>query len=56
VTTTVSKVKYSHDVMLAFLNEVCADLAKNGGSFTVRDYFEGGSWWTEYTIDFPEAL
>jgi hypothetical protein len=34
------------------MRQQCALIAEYGGSFAVRDFYDGG-WFTEYTINWP---
>ena len=55
--TTVSEVNRSNETLHAFMREQCALAAEFGGTFAVRDLYKPtASWFTEYTINWPEPL
>lgn len=49
---TISRVLRANEVLSDFMRQQCALIAEYGGSFAVRDFYDGG-WFTEYTINWP---
>lgn len=55
-TTTTSTVTYNGD-SAKLLREHCADIAKAGGTYSIREYFQPGScWMIEVVINYPDNL
>lgn len=57
MTTTVSKVIRTDEVVNEFMREWCDKVAANGGTFAISNTYETGyCWFTTYTIDWPEGM
>lgn len=52
MSTTISRVLRNNEVLNDFMRKQCAMVAEYGGSFAVRDVYDG-AWFTEYTINWP---
>jgi hypothetical protein len=52
----VSLVGRSNNTLNDFMRQQCALVAEYGGSFSVRDVLNNVSWFTEYTIHWPQPI
>jgi hypothetical protein len=55
VSTTTSRVGRLNDALNEFMRKQCALVAEYGGTFAVRDVYDG-NWFTEYTINWPLSI